>query len=65
MSGIAELLANLGYRVSGSDVKRSDTTDRLSALGVEISVGHRAENVTTCTFTSLPGAHSPRVAASL
>ena len=32
MSGIAELLINLGYRVSGSDLRQSDTTDRLAAL---------------------------------
>lgn len=45
MSGIAELLLNLGYRVSGSDLRRSDTTDRLSALGAEVRFGHAAENV--------------------
>ena len=45
MSGIAELLANLGYRVSGSDVKRSEVTDRLSSLGVDVRVGHSAANV--------------------
>jgi UDP-N-acetylmuramate--alanine ligase len=45
MSGIAELLLNLGYRVSGSDLRRSDTTDRLSRLGAEISMGHAAVNV--------------------
>ena len=42
MSGIAELLANLGYEVSGSDAKRSDVTDRLAALGVRIATGHDA-----------------------
>ena len=45
MSGIAELLANLGYRVSGSDAKASEITERLAGMGVEISIGHRAENV--------------------
>jgi UDP-N-acetylmuramate--alanine ligase len=45
MSGIAEVLLNLGYRVSGSDLKESDTTDRLKKLGGEISIGHRAENI--------------------
>jgi UDP-N-acetylmuramate--alanine ligase len=45
MSGIAEVLLNLGYRVSGSDMKESDTTERLRKLGGEISIGHRAENV--------------------
>jgi UDP-N-acetylmuramate--alanine ligase len=45
MSGIAELLLNLGYQVSGSDLKPSPVTERLSALGGRISIGHRAENV--------------------
>ena len=45
MSGIAELLANLGYVVSGSDEKRSATTDRLSTLGIRIAVGHAAAHV--------------------
>ena len=42
MSGIAELLTNLGYEVSGSDAKRSDVTDRLESLGVRVHVGHDA-----------------------
>ena len=45
MSGIAELLANLGYAVSGSDAKRSPVTDRLESLGVTVSAGHAAGNV--------------------
>jgi UDP-N-acetylmuramate--alanine ligase len=45
MSGIAELLVNLGYRVSGSDARVSEITDRLAALGVEIMVGHDARHV--------------------
>ena len=45
MSGIAEVLLNLGYRVSGSDVKRSPITDRLEALGGQIYEGHQAANV--------------------
>ncbi len=45
MSGIAELLLNLGYRVSGSDQRRSDITDRLARLGAQITAGHAAENV--------------------
>jgi len=47
MSGIAEVLINLGYRVSGSDMKESETTERLKKLGGEITVSHRAENITT------------------
>jgi len=45
MSGIAELLANLGYIVSGSDARRSELTDRLSSMGVQIAIGHDARNV--------------------
>jgi UDP-N-acetylmuramate--alanine ligase len=45
MSGIAEVLHNLGYLVSGSDLKESETTRRLAALGVCIQIGHRADNV--------------------
>jgi len=45
MSGIAELLANLGYVVSGSDEKRSPVTERLAAMGIRIASGHDAANV--------------------
>jgi UDP-N-acetylmuramate--alanine ligase len=45
MSGIAEVLLNLGYKISGSDLKRSSTTDRLKSFGATIFEGHRAENV--------------------
>jgi UDP-N-acetylmuramate--alanine ligase len=45
MSGIAELLVNLGYAVSGSDAKASETTARLASLGVTVHEGHRAGNV--------------------
>ena len=45
MSGIAELLANLGYAVSGSDARDSEVTDRLGRLGVRVAIGHAAANV--------------------
>ena len=45
MSGIAELLANLGYTVSGSDEKRSVVTERLATLGIRVAIGHGAANV--------------------
>ena len=45
MSGIAELLVNLGYDVTGSDAKRSDSTDRLEKLGVRVWTGHDAAHV--------------------
>jgi UDP-N-acetylmuramate--alanine ligase len=46
MSGIAEVLLTLGYKVSGSDLKLSPVTERLSELGAIIFEGHRAENIT-------------------
>ena len=45
MSGIAEVLLNLGYTISGSDLSDSSTLRRLSALGIQTHVGHSAENV--------------------
>jgi UDP-N-acetylmuramate--alanine ligase len=45
MSGIAEVLLNLGYKVSGSDLKSSAVTQRLAGLGATVFEGHRAENV--------------------
>jgi UDP-N-acetylmuramate--alanine ligase len=45
MSGIAEVLLNLGYTISGSDLKLSATTARLASFGATIHEGHRAENV--------------------
>src|SRR2546427_4253364 len=45
MSGIAEVLLNLGYKISGSDLKQSAVTDRLMALGAIVSEGHSAENI--------------------
>src|SRR5688572_15075275 len=45
MSGIAELLANLGYGVSGSDEKRSDVTERLATLGIRVAYGHDPAHV--------------------
>jgi UDP-N-acetylmuramate--alanine ligase len=44
MSGIAEVLLNLGYRVQGSDLKSNPVTEHLRSLGVQIAIGHRAEN---------------------
>jgi UDP-N-acetylmuramate--alanine ligase len=44
MSGIAAVMKNLGYEVSGSDAKESGNTERLRAQGVQISIGHKAEN---------------------
>jgi len=45
MSGIAEVLLNLGYHISGSDLKETEVTRRLRTLGCDISYGHRRENL--------------------
>src|SRR5437870_1182637 len=45
MSGIAEILLNLGYRVTGSDQKKNDAIERLAELGAKIFIGHQAANV--------------------
>lgn len=45
MSGIAEVLLNLGYKVTGSDIKETETTKRLESLGAKVYIGHRPENV--------------------
>lgn len=45
MCGIAEVLLNMGYRVSGSDVAASANVERLRSLGAEVALGHAAENI--------------------
>jgi UDP-N-acetylmuramate--alanine ligase len=45
MSGLAEIVASLGFEVSGSDAKRSEITDRLESMGISVCVGHDAANV--------------------
>jgi UDP-N-acetylmuramate--alanine ligase len=45
MSGLAEVLLNMGYEVTGSDLKATDVTDRLAGLGGRVFVGHAASNV--------------------
>jgi UDP-N-acetylmuramate--alanine ligase len=45
MSGIAEVLKNLGYEIRGSDIRESENTRRLESLGIPITIGHRPENV--------------------
>jgi UDP-N-acetylmuramate--alanine ligase len=64
MSGIAEILLNLGMKVSGSDLKRSAVTDRLAALGATIHEGHNAANVAGATVvvtSSAVNAKNPEV----
>ena len=45
MSGMAELLLKSGYLISGSDIKENDRTIFLSSLGVEVFIGHNAQNI--------------------
>jgi UDP-N-acetylmuramate--alanine ligase len=45
MSGIAEVLHNQGYKVSGSDAANSPALERLASLGIRVSVGHQAANL--------------------
>lgn len=64
MSGIAEVLLNLGYKVSGSDLKSSTVTQRLTELGAIIFEGHRAENITgaeTLVTSSAIAGENPEV----
>ncbi|MGD9057907.1 MAG: UDP-N-acetylmuramate--L-alanine ligase [Desulfobacterales bacterium] len=67
MSGIAELLLNLGYKVSGSDLQSTDITDRLKQLGGTIYKGHAAENITgadVVVFSSAIDIDNPEVRAA-
>ena len=45
MSGIAEVLHNLGYKVQGSDIAESANTRRLGEIGIKVAIGHRADNI--------------------
>tara|TARA_S200000501_G_scaffold378888_1_gene444597 strand:- start:22269 stop:23666 length:1398 start_codon:yes stop_codon:yes gene_type:complete len=45
MSGIAELLLNLKFTISGSDISKSENTERLNRLGIEVTIGHDPKNV--------------------
>jgi len=64
MSGIAEVLLNLGYEISGSDLRLSPITDRLVSLGATVYEGHRASNVAEAAVlvvTSAVDASNPEV----
>src|SRR5438128_2112815 len=59
MSGIAEVLLNLGYRVSGSDLKLSPVTERLAQLGGQIFEGHSAANIEGANVVVISSAVRP------
>ncbi|WP_372876403.1 UDP-N-acetylmuramate--L-alanine ligase [Pseudomonas sp.] len=68
MCGIAEVLLNLGYQVSGSDLKASAVTERLEQFGAQIFIGHRAENAESAdvlVVSSAVNTANPEVAAAL
>lgn len=68
MCGIAEVLLNLGYQVSGSDLKASPVTERLESFGAEIFLGHRAENAASAdvlVVSSAINTANPEVATAL
>lgn len=67
MSGIAEVLHNLGYVVSGSDLRDSAVTRRLTGLGIKVLVGHAAANVSDCDVvvaSTAIDAENPELAAA-
>jgi UDP-N-acetylmuramate--alanine ligase len=67
MSGIAELLANLGYEVSGSDTRRSEITERLGTMGVRIMTGHAEAHIgdaDVVVVSSAVAAANPEVLAA-
>ena len=51
MSGIAEIIFNMGYKVTGSDMNESTVTKRLSESGIQVFIGHNAENVENTRFS--------------
>jgi UDP-N-acetylmuramate--alanine ligase len=59
MCGIAEVLANQGYEVSGSDLSEGDSTRRLQRLGCRVAIGHAAENVRDAQVVVVSTAVSP------
>ena len=59
MSGIAEVLANLGYTVTGSDVAESANVKRLRDMGLKVAVGHKAENIDGADVVVISSAIKP------
>lgn len=64
MSGIADILLNMGFTVSGSDMTKSNVTDRLEKQGIKITIGHFAQNVHDCdivVYTAAVKADNPEI----
>jgi len=67
MSGIAEVLKNQGYDISGSDLKEGVVTNRLKAMGIEVQIGHREENsakADVVVVSSAVASDNPEVASA-
>ena len=67
MSPLAEVLHRAGITVHGSDMRESDAVDHLRSLGVEVSIGHRAENICGCDYiirTAAVHDSNPEIAAA-
>lgn len=67
MSGIAEVLRNLGYKVSGSDLNASAVTNRLASIGIDVKIGHAADHIegadAVVTSTAVSGSNPEVLAA--
>ena len=59
MSGIAEIILSLGFKVSGSDLRSSATTERLAGLGARIWIGHRREHLEKADVVVFSSAVAP------
>lgn len=68
MSGLAEILADRGISVSGTDISRSDNVLHLESLGIKVNIGHRAENITDdidlVVYTAAVKADNPEIIAA-
>ena len=56
MSGIAEILHNMGFKVTGSDIQENENVKRLRALGIKIEIGHRPENLSSAQVVVISSA---------
>lgn len=68
MSGLAQILKTRGYHVSGSDIKKTDITEHLRSLGIEVTIGQRAGNITadmdTIVYTAAVKEDNPELMAA-
>ena len=68
MCGVAEVLLNQGYKISGSDLKKSPNTERLESMGAEIFIGHDAANVKSAdvvVYSSAIDERNPEIKAAI